>query len=94
MGWKKAVFFGGAVLVLAACSDSATSPSLRQSSAASSLKAPTGATGTITTTADSTGVTEPGFIIGGICTGIVIRTGTDTEPAPAISSPTTCTAGW
>lgn len=85
MGWKKALFFGGAVLVLAACSDSATSPSaLRQSDGAASLKLTP--TATTTTTSDSTGTPLP---VIGLCTGIVIRTGADADSTSAASCPTT-----
>ena len=76
MGWKKALFFGGAVLVLAACSDSATSPTaLRQADAPEAsllLLSPTTSTTTTTTT-----TTTPLPRIGPVCTGIVIRTGVD-----------------
>lgn len=85
MGWKKALFFGGAVLVLAACSDSATSPSaLRQSNGAASLKlAPTG---TVTTTSDTTSTPLP---VIGLCTGIVIRTGADADSTSTSTCATT-----
>jgi hypothetical protein len=51
MNWKQAVFLGGAVLLLAACSD-ATAPQsqLRQAKVGASVKAPVGG-GTVTTAA-------------------------------------------
>ena len=77
MGWKKALFFGGAVLVLAACSDSATAPTaLRQASvpaAAFKLGLTTTPTTTTTTTLEPT--LPPLPVIDPVCTGIVIRTG-------------------
>jgi hypothetical protein len=88
MGWKKALFFGGAVLVLAACSDSATAPTaLRKADApeASLLLMP--ATTTTTTT------TSPLPRIGPICTGIVIRTGIDGQIV-ADSTTTSCETSW
>lgn len=85
MGWKKALFFGGAVLVLAACSDSATSPSaLRQSEGAASFMLPP--MGTITTTSDSTATPLPTI---GLCTGIVIRTGAEADSSSTSSCPVT-----
>lgn len=86
MGWKKAVFFGGAVLVLAACSDSATSPSaLRQSNGTAAAKALP--MGTTTTTSDSTDISAPRTITSpGLCTGIVIRTGAEVDSASTSSS--------
>ena len=86
MGWKKALFFGGAVLVLAACSDSATAPTaLTKADApeASFLLKP--ATTTTTTT-------TPLPRIGPVCTGIVIRTGIDGEIVA--DSSTSCSTGW
>jgi len=84
MGWKKALFFGGAVLVLAACSDSATAPTaLRKADApeASLLLKPA------TTTTSS-----PLPRIGPICTGIVIRTGMDGQFVA--DSSTSCGTSW
>lgn len=85
MGWKKALFFGGAVLVLAACSDSATSPSaLRQSEGSASFLMPP--MGTITTTTDTSSTPLP---VIGLCTGIVIRTGAEADSTSTASCPTT-----
>ena len=90
MGWKKALFFGGAVLVLAACSDSATAPSaLRQADAppaALTLTMPMSTTtGTVTL--------PPKPIIDPICTGIVIRTGVETSTTEP-TAPTSCSGSW
>jgi hypothetical protein len=88
MGWKKALFFGGAVLVLAACSDSATAPTaLRQADApeASLMLTPT-------TTSTTTSTTSPLPRIGPICTGIVIRTGFDGQLVA--DSASSCSGGW
>ena len=85
MGWKKALFFGGAVLVLAACSDSATAPTaLRKADApeASLLLKPA-----------TTTTTSPLPRIGPICTGIVIRTGIDGQII-ADSTSTGCETNW
>lgn len=85
MGWKKALFFGGAVLVLAACSDSATAPTaLTKADApeASFLLKP----------ATTTTTTSPLPRIGPVCTGIVIRTGIDGEIVA--DSSTSCSTGW
>lgn len=85
MGWKKALFFGGAVLVLAACSDSATAPSaLRQMSAPAT--AAWGLPTSTTTTSGTTLVPTPLPVIDPICNGFVIRTGEETE----LTSTTTC----
>ena len=84
MGWKKALFFGGAVLVLAACSNGATSPTaLRQADArmATWTWETTDTTTTSTTTSDTSTVTDP------LCTGVVIRTGVSDDTS-------TCTTGW
>ncbi len=87
MGWKKALFFGGAVLVLAACSDSATAPSaMRQMSAPAT--AAWGLPTSTTTTSGTTLVPTPNPIIGPICNGFVIRTGEESAAAPV----TTCIA--
>ena len=87
MGWKKALFFGGAVLVLAACSDSATSPTaLRQAdapSAAWTWSTTDTTTSSTTTTSDTTTVTDP------LCTGVVIRTGVIDA-----STSTSCASSW
>ncbi len=91
MGWKKALFFGGAVLVLAACSDSATAPTaLRQADApaASLILTPTPSTTSTTTTTPS----NPLPRIGPVCTGIVIRTGENGELIVG-STPTSCASG-
>lgn len=81
MGWKKALFFGGAVLVLAACSDSATAPSnLRPADAQPanltfSMPAPMS-----TPTAPTLGTpTLPKPLIDPLCSGFVIRTGADSS---------------
>jgi hypothetical protein len=86
MGWKKALFFGGAVLVLAACSDSATAPTaLRQADAPEAslmLNQPT-----------TTSTTSPLLPrIGPICTGIVIRTGFDGQLVADTTS--SCSGSW
>jgi hypothetical protein len=84
MGWKKALFFGGAVLVLAACSDSATAPTaLTKADApeASLLLQPA-----------TTTTTSPLPRIGPVCTGIVIRTGIDGQIVA--DSSTSCSTGW
>jgi hypothetical protein len=90
MGWKKALFFGGAVLVLAACSDSSTAPTaLRQADAppaAFTLSAPT-------TTSTGTVTLPPKPVIDPICTGIVIRTGVTTEITEP-TEPTSCSGSW
>ena len=87
MGWKKALFFGGAVLVLAACSDSTAPTALRQADAppaALTLTMPMSTTtGTVTL--------PPKPIIDPICTGIVIRTGVETTETTA---PTSCSGSW
>lgn len=85
MGWKKALFFGGAVLVLAACSDSTTAPgTLRQSNTAAAVKTKSDSTST------STSTVLPGLpIIDPICTGIVIRTGVDTDSTSTATCSTT-----
>jgi hypothetical protein len=89
MGWKKALFFGGAVLVLAACSDSATAPTaLRQADAPSAAwtwptTTTSTTTSTTTTTSDTTKVIDP------LCTGVVIRTGVIAE-----SSSSSCASSW
>lgn len=73
--WKKAVFFGGAVLVLAACSDatSPTSPALnRIDGPAASYTKKVGTTSTETTTSsDSTNT------IKNDCNGVIIHWGVD-----------------
>lgn len=87
MGWKKALFFGGAVLVLAACSDSATAPTaLRQAdapSAAWTWTTTSSTTTSTTTTSDTTTVTDP------LCTGVVIRTGVTSDV-----STSSCASSW
>lgn len=90
MGWKKALFFGGAVLVLAACSDSATAPTaLRQADAPSAAwtwpttTSPT-TTSTTTTPSDTTTVIDP------VCTGVVIRTGVIADASTSGS----CASSW
>ena len=87
MGWKKALFFGGAVLVLAACSDSTTAPTaLRQTEAPEAsyiLK--------LSPTTTTTTTTSPLPRIGPVCTGIVIRTGTDGQ---LVADTTTSCTSW
>ena len=94
MGWKKALFFGGAVLVLAACSDSATSPTaLRQADAPSAAWTwpTTTSTTTTTSTNDGSGTLLPKLpLIDPVCTGVVIRTGVSDPIAPSGG----CTASW
>jgi hypothetical protein len=88
MGWKKALFFGGAVLVLAACSDSATAPTaLRQADAPEAslmLNVPT--------TTSTTSPLPPLPRIGPICTGTVIRTGFDGQLVADTTS--SCAGSW
>jgi hypothetical protein len=89
MGWKKALFFGGAVLVLAACSDSATSPTaLRQADAPSA--AWTWPTTTSPTTTSTTTSTDSLPVIDPVCTGVVIRTGVIADA----SSSSSCASSW
>jgi hypothetical protein len=91
MGWKKALFFGGAVLVLAACSDSATAPTaLRPADAPSAAWTwPTTTSSTTTSTTPTTSDTT-GTVIDPVCTGVVIRTGFD----DASTSSTSCASSW
>lgn len=91
MGWKKALFFGGAVLVLAACSDSATAPTaLRQADAPSAAWTwPTTTSSTTTSTTSTTSDTTI-TVIDPLCTGVVIRTGVIAD----ISSSTSCASSW
>ena len=71
MNWKKAVFYGGAVLVLAACGDatSPTSPALTKVSgvSASSVKKASAASDSTSTPTVPTSV----------CNGMVIHAGLD-----------------
>lgn len=82
MGWKKALFFGGAVLVLAACSDSATAPTAldQVKGSANWTLSPTTST-TTSTTIIKTDSSKT------LCSGFVIRTGSESD------STSTCT-GW
>jgi hypothetical protein len=78
--WKKAVFFGGAVLVLAACSDatSPTSPALNRidGPAASLTKKADSMSTESTTSSDSTNT------ISNDCNGVIIHWGTDGTIVP------------
>jgi len=77
MGWKKALFFGGAVLVLAAC-DSATAPNarVRDGGASSALRtSPT----TLTITRTALPTDTAGKIIDPLCSGWSVRTGDSTK---------------
>ena len=84
MSWKKAVFFGGAVLLLAAC-DNATAPN--SPSALNRLdRAAVSSTKSATTQSDSTTTpTVPGTI--GECHQAVIHTGVEWQ-AVIICMPT------
>lgn len=77
MGIKRALFFGGAVLVLAAC-DSATAPtnalSRSEGPAASAQSKPTKSKKTTTTTTTTSGTTTTTSTCDG---GFVIRQGAD-----------------
>lgn len=79
--WKKAVFFGGAVLVLAACGDatSPSSPALNRidgPAAWSTKKTSTTSTTSTTTPSDSTNT------ITNTCSGVVIHVGLDGMTVP------------
>ena len=50
MAWKKALFLGGAVLLLAACSDATAPSALRQEGRAAAVVSPLDATGTLAPT--------------------------------------------
>jgi len=71
MSWKKAVFFGGAVLVLAACGD-ATSPN-----SPSALTKVNGVSASLVKKAASDSTSTPTTVPTSVCTGIVIHAGLD-----------------
>lgn len=78
--WKKAVFFGGAVLVLAACNDatSPTSPALNRidgPAASFTKKAGTTSTESATSSDSTNGIKTD-------CNGVIIHWGTDGTIVP------------
>lgn len=80
MGWKKALFFGGAVLVLAACSNSATAPTALDQVKGS-------ANWTLSpTTSTTTGTTIISTDSSSLCSGFVIRTGSESDSTSTCSS--------
>lgn len=70
MGWKKALFFGGAVLLLAACSRDATAPNSLVRVEGAQAAARSTSTKTATTPLSPTTLS-----ISTECSGVVIRTG-------------------
>jgi hypothetical protein len=77
MSWKRAVFYGGAVLVLAACDNATapTAPSLTRVNDVSASSKRASAQSAPETTADST--TVPGSGVKNTCSGMVIFIGLD-----------------
>ena len=85
MSWKRAVFFGGAVLVLAACSDATAPNSLTKLDAAEAYSKTKTTSSTTTTTTTST---TPTATSTDECTAMVIHTGL------TVISCTTSTVTW
>jgi len=76
MSWKKALFFGGAVLVLSACSRDATGPSSYLAVEGAQAAAKTPSTNPPKTTTKGKTATAGEITGDGLeCTGVVIRTG-------------------
>lgn len=74
MSWQRAVFFGGAVLVLSACGDATAPSTLHQ--AGGTLNAKKAPTVTTTPTDTTTGGKKDE------CTGVVIHVGVDGSLVP------------
>ena len=75
MSWQRAVFFGGAVLVLSACADATAPSTLRQVGGSMLLKQAT-TTDTTVTTINPTGGADDG------CSSVVIHVGLDGSIIP------------
>ena len=74
--WKKALFFGGAVLVLAACDQSVTAPSgLSRAGGMAAAKSPTTSTTTTTTTTKKSGTQTMDAMACTDSSNALIRTG-------------------
>ena len=79
MGWKKALIFGGAVLVLAAC-DRATAPTaLNRTGSTAAVKGSAKDTASASSTTISNTTTT---LYGPLCSGYVITSGDSTVYCP------------
>jgi len=81
--WKKALFFGGAIVLLSACDQSVTAPTglSRVEGTTAAARAPSTSTTTTKTTKRTTAMDA------GMCTdstGVIIKTGDDPSCAPII----------
>jgi hypothetical protein len=76
--WKKALFFGGAIVLLSACDQSVTAPT-SLGRVESTAAAKTSSTTTTTTTTKRTTATSAD--LGPSCVGVIIRVG-DTTCVP------------
>ena len=80
--WKKALFFGGAIVLLSACDQSVTAPTGLSRVEGKSAAAKTSSTSTTTKTNTKTTSTMNEIGLG--CTGVIIRVGEDSTCVPEI----------